>query len=394
MNAYKKYMAEFLGNYILVFIGFGFVCANYILTQAGQLWLGVLGIVLSCGFAVVAIVYALDYVSGSQIIPTYTVSLFVTKRIDANTAIMYIIAQLAGAAFAGFLLRVLFLEDLEINLDTFSIAPGVRIVRVILTEVILSFLLIFAIRAWEIGKRAVMDIAIIAIGLVVVFEVIVGTPVVVVAVIPSIVFGVAIAFSDFGGHYVYWIGSISGGVIAIFLLDLFFRVVSLEEEAQLNGLTKLYNKKTFDSRIVEKINKSKIRSTTFTLALIDIDYFKRINDNFGHPTGDEVLRKLSAFLKNYLSEGNFVARYGGEEFAIILDEGNRVHVQKLLEDMRESISKQKLNAGNEMISFTVSIGIAFYKSQDTAESLIKRADEALYCAKKGGRNMVVVEDVC
>lgn len=165
-----------------------------------------------------------------------------------------------------------------------------------------------------------------------------------------------------------------------------------KEEAQIDGLTRLYNRKAFDSRIVEKIDKGKIRGATFTLALIDIDYFKQINDTFGHAFGDEILRNISTSLKNYFSKGDFIARYGGEEFAIILDEGNRVLVQKVIEGMRESVSKQKFSAGDEPISVTVSAGIAFCKWHDTAESLIKRADKALYAAKKGGRNIVVTED--
>ena len=111
-----------------------------------------------------------------------------------------------------------------------------------------------------------------------------------------------------------------------------------------------------------------------------------------HTAGDEVLRNISTYLRSCFSEGDFVARYGGEEFAIILDEGNRVLVQKVLEGMRESISKQKFSTGDEMISVTVSVGIAFCKWHDTTESLIKRADKTLYTAKKGGRNTVVTED--
>lgn len=166
----------------------------------------------------------------------------------------------------------------------------------------------------------------------------------------------------------------------------------VKEEAQLDGLTRLYNRRAFDSKIVEKIDKGKIRGTTFTLALIDIDSFKRINDTFGHTVGDEVLKNISTFLKSYFSKGDFVARYGGEEFAVILNEGNRTLVQKVIEGTLASISKQKFNTGGEKISVTASIGVASCKWHDTAESLIKRADKALYSAKKGGRNMVVTED--
>lgn len=222
MNQYKKYVAEFLGTFILIFVGSGSVCANYYLTKAGQPGLGVLGIALSYGFAVVAIVYALGYISGSHINPATTISLLVTKRIDANTAIMYIIAQLAGAAFAGYLLRGLFPKALAISLGAFHIAPGVPVVRAILMEAILSFLLIFAVYACAIDKRATGVLAGLAIGLVVVFDVIVGATVSGGAVAPSIAFGPAIASGDFGGHHVYWIGHILGGVVAGLLYDKVF----------------------------------------------------------------------------------------------------------------------------------------------------------------------------
>lgn len=222
MGAYRKYMAEFLGTFILIFVGSGSVCANYYLAQAGQPGLGLLGIALSYGFAIVAIVYALGYVSGSHVNPATTVSLLVTKRIDANTAIMYIIAQLAGAAFAGFLLRGLFPKALEISLGAFHIAPGVPVVRAILMEAILSFLLIFAVYSCAIDKRASAALAGLAIGLVVVFDVIVGATVSGGAVTPSIAFGPAIASGDFAGQHVYWIGHMLGGIVAGLLYDKIF----------------------------------------------------------------------------------------------------------------------------------------------------------------------------
>ncbi len=222
MSAYKKYVAEFLGTFILIFVGSGSVCANYYLTQAGQPGLGLLGIALSYGFAIVAIVYVFGYVSGSHVNPATTVSLLVTKRIDANTAIMYIVAQLAGAACAGFLLRGMFPKALAINLGAFHMAAGVPVVKAILMEAILSFLLIFAVYSCAIDKRASGALAGIAIGFVVVFAVIVGATVSGGAVAPSIAFGPAIASGDFGGHHVYWIGHMLGGVVAGLLYDKVF----------------------------------------------------------------------------------------------------------------------------------------------------------------------------
>src|SRR3972149_8041593 len=119
MDAYKKYFSEFLGTFILIFVGSGSVCANYMLTKAGQPGLGLLGIAMSYGFAVVAIVYALSYVSGTHINPATTISFWVTKRIDGGTALMYILFQLLGAAAAGLLVKIMFPAAIAISFGAF-----------------------------------------------------------------------------------------------------------------------------------------------------------------------------------------------------------------------------------------------------------------------------------
>lgn len=222
MDAYKKYFSEFLGTFILIFVGSGSVCANYLLTKAGQPGLGLLGIALSYGFAVVAIVYALGYVSGAHINPATTISLWVIKKIDGSTALMYIIFQLAGAAAGGFLVRLLFPAATAISFGAFSPAPGVFSMQAILMEAILSFLLVFTIYATVIDKRATTALAGLAIGLVVVFDVIVGATVSGGAVTPSIAFGPAFASGNFANHHVYWIGHCFGAVVAGIVYDLVF----------------------------------------------------------------------------------------------------------------------------------------------------------------------------
>ncbi len=222
MDAYKKYISEFLGTFILIFVGSGSVCANYMLTKAGQPGLGLLGIAMSYGFAVVAIVYALSYVSGTHINPATTISFWVTKRIDGGTALMYILFQLTGAAAAGLLVKIMFPAAIAINFGAFSPAPGVSGIQAILMEAMLSFLLVFTVYATVVDKRAAGALAGLAIGLVVVFDVIVGATVSGGAVTPSIAFGPAFASGNFANHQVYWIGHCLGAIVAGLVYDLVF----------------------------------------------------------------------------------------------------------------------------------------------------------------------------
>jgi glycerol uptake facilitator protein len=230
MDAYRKYISEFLGTFILIFIGSGAICANFMLTKAGQPGLGLLGIALSYGFAVIAIVYALGYISGTHINPATTISFWVTKRIDGGTALMYILFQLGGAAAAGFLITMMFPAAKAIDFGVFSPAAGVSTVQAILMESILSFLLVFTIYATVVDKRATAALAGLAIGLVVVFAVIVGATVSGGAVTPTIAFGPAIASGNFANHHIYWLGHGIGAIAAGLVYDFIFAEKEVVDE--------------------------------------------------------------------------------------------------------------------------------------------------------------------
>ncbi len=222
MGAYRKYVSEFLGTFALIFIGAGSACANYNLGQSGGQGLGLLGIALAFGFAVVAIVYSLGYISGSHINPAITVSMVVTNRMDAQTGFMYIVSQLGGAAFAGYLLKTLFPAAIAINFGTCGLGSGVSIMQGIIMEVIVTFLLVFVVYATVIDKRATATLAGLAIGLVVVLGVIVGGTVSGGSMNPAVVFGPALASGHFDNHYVWWLGPIAGGVLAGIVYENFF----------------------------------------------------------------------------------------------------------------------------------------------------------------------------
>ena len=223
MNAYKKYMAEFVGTFALVFIAAGSVCADFYLRQAGGQGLGLLGISIAFGIVVIGVIDATSYVSGSHVNPAVTVSFWITKRMEPNTAIMYILSQIAGASLAGLGLKTLFPDAAKtVYLGTCVLAPGVSIARGVLMEFIISFLLIFTIYGTLVDKRASAGFAGVAVGLVVLFGAMIGGTISGGAMNPARVFGPAIASGQFTHHYVWWLGPILGGIAAGFVYDKLF----------------------------------------------------------------------------------------------------------------------------------------------------------------------------
>lgn len=220
---YKKYLAELLGTFALVFIGSGSVCANYYLVKNGSQGFGLLGIAIAFGFVVVAVAYSLGYISGAHINPAVTVSMVATRRIKAGVGIMYIASQIAGATFAGYLLKILFPEALaSVFLGTCVLGSNVIVTQAIVMEAVITFLLVFVVYATVVDKRSTPALAGLAIGFVVLFGVMVGGTISGGAMNPARVFGPAIASGHFANHYVWWIGPIVGGVTAGFTYDLFF----------------------------------------------------------------------------------------------------------------------------------------------------------------------------
>ena len=223
MNAYKKYLAEFVGTFALVFIASGAVCADFYLRQTGGQGLGLLGISIAFGVVVIAVIYATSYVSGSHVNPAVTISFWITKRMEPNMAIMYIISQIGGAVLAGAALNTLYPNAARsVFLGTCMLAPGVSIARGILMEFIITFLLVFTIYGTLVDKRASAGFAGVAIGLVALFGVMIGGTISGGAMNPARVFGPALASGQFTHHYVWWIGPVLGGIAAGIVYDQIF----------------------------------------------------------------------------------------------------------------------------------------------------------------------------
>ena len=219
----KKYIAEFLGTFTLVFIGAGCVCADSYLVKAGSPGFGLLGIAIAFGVVVMAVAYSLGYISGAHINPAVTISMVMTRRMGVDCGLKYILSQLAGASFAGFLLRILFPEALSgALLGTCVLGSGVTVTQAILMEAVITFLLVFVVYATVIDKRANSRLAGFTIGFVVLFGVMVGGPISGGSLNPARVFGPAIASGHFANHYVWWIGPISGGAVAGYVYEYLF----------------------------------------------------------------------------------------------------------------------------------------------------------------------------
>lgn len=162
---------------------------------------------------------------------------------------------------------------------------------------------------------------------------------------------------------------------------------ALEEQATTDGLTGLVNHRTFQERFSAMLGRAERHNFAVSLILTDIDHFKKINDNFGHPTGDEVLRRVAAILGASARKIDIVARYGGEEFALVLEATDRAGAHNLAERVRMEVAQQTFQSAKGPFRATLSLGVASYP-EDGAEKadIIARADQALYSAKHGGRN--------
>lgn len=172
----------------------------------------------------------------------------------------------------------------------------------------------------------------------------------------------------------------------------------LEQMAKKDGLTLLYNHSYFKDKLKDELLRSERYNNHFCLALLDIDFFKKVNDNYGHLKGDEVLKSFAATIKDSIRTTDLASRYGGEEFAIIFTETDLEHAIMAIERIRTKLAATYFESGGEKFKITFSAGITpFHKCYHDVEFMVGVADKALYLSKSTGRNKFTVltgEDVC
>jgi len=141
---------------------------------------------------------------------------------------------------------------------------------------------------------------------------------------------------------------------------------------------------------VFEVERAKRNKTLLAFAMLDIDKFKMVNDNYGHPTGDKVIKSLARLLKQRLRKTDIVGRYGGEEFAVIMPDTDALNAERILNELRIVFSKIQHQYQDVLFNKTFSCGIAIFPENNSGSDLNNMADEALYLAKNSGRNQVVV----
>lgn len=180
-------------------------------------------------------------------------------------------------------------------------------------------------------------------------------------------------------------------LIKVFAIQLGAAVknAQLYEQAITDGMTKLYLHRYFKQRLLDEIKRASRFKRHLALIMVDIDHFKLLNDNYGHQTGDEVLKRVANILKKAIRIHDLPVRYGGEEFALVLPETDMLGAVAVAERIRKTIEKEVFSYGGANIQKTASFGVSVYP--DCAlnmEALIKAADVALYWSKEHGRNQV------
>lgn len=166
-------------------------------------------------------------------------------------------------------------------------------------------------------------------------------------------------------------------------------VERVKQLAYLDGLTGIFNRRFFELRIMEEVERARRYSTSMAVIMADIDQFKRLNDEFGHLLGDEVLRQVSSIFHQQLRKTDVVCRYGGEEFALLLTQTNVDQAFAVAEKLRRIIEKWQFPGVPRAI--TISAGVAAFPLHGkNRDELVRAADSGLYLAKQAGRNRVCV----
>ncbi len=174
------------------------------------------------------------------------------------------------------------------------------------------------------------------------------------------------------------------------IVQLSTQVETLERDSKLDSLTNVFNRRALSAYLKNICLKQNIKYELHLL-MLDIDDFKQINDKYGHIAGDKVLIFIANIFKKTLRDGDKIFRYGGEEFVLILNRIDTIHCKKIAHRLLNLVSSNNLIYKGESLNVTISMGTTVYNNDDTPDSLIARADKALYKAKEAGKNRIFTE---
>lgn len=200
----------------------------------------------------------------------------------------------------------------------------------------------------------------------------------------------------FAQNVVFWIIIFTILIEAIFIFRPMVAKVTLfasklQREANYDALSGIFNRRAFNLQSAQQFNDSRENDQPLSVLMCDVDFFKNVNDTYGHSTGDEVIKTVAQVMLENTRNSDVVARYGGEEFIALLPRTSKHEASIVAEKIRRSIEGIEINIDNHQLRFTISVGISDLKPSDTdIANVILRADEALYNAKESGRNQVIL----
>lgn len=199
---------------------------------------------------------------------------------------------------------------------------------------------------------------------------------------------------------IFFLGSIFALLVCLLALRTtqeLKRIYILEQEAITDPLLGIFNRRCLDRRLKEEVLRAKRHGLDLMLLMVDIDRFKAVNDTWGHHTGDLVLQHVARLMLDSLRQTDIIARYGGEEIVVLLPHTPCAEGKQVAERLRETVEHTPLQPGQNnaaQVTVTISIGCAcLHAEQDTPQSLLERADQAMYQAKMQGRNRVVCAEL-
>jgi len=165
------------------------------------------------------------------------------------------------------------------------------------------------------------------------------------------------------------------------------------QSALRDDLTGCGNKRALDASLHREAELSRRHNTPLSIVMLDADHFKQINDNYGHIAGDAVLKGLATTIKRCARQSDLCFRYGGEEFLVILDNTDANQALNIADRIRKTVERHTFSHNGKIIPVTISLGAATFQTKETLECFKHRADQALYCAKKNGRNMAISSEL-
>lgn len=169
------------------------------------------------------------------------------------------------------------------------------------------------------------------------------------------------------------------------------RIASLERDVMRDPLTGVYNRRYLDGRLDEELSRARRSGSPLSALMVDLDHFKHVNDTYGHDVGDQVLRHVSALMENIVRTSDVVTRYGGEEFVILAPDSPSGDARHLGERLLHHIRDQTMSLfDGKALPVTASIGVATLKTDESQSAFLRRMDEALYHAKRSGRDRLCI----